>query len=108
VLTCDHGSLLLDPRILPGRRPSGSSPHYPPRTAARPGMLRACFINGNRIPVVIPQGLKPLVFRPFPARLKSCPDTKRIYETLSNYFLYSTFIFFIRAWARSKFAFAPV
>jgi hypothetical protein len=31
-----------------------------------------------------PQGLKPLVFPAISARLKSCPDTKRVYETCSK------------------------
>ena len=40
-------------------------------------MARACFKNTNCATVAIPQGLKPLLFMFFSARLKSCPDTKR-------------------------------
>ena len=47
-------------------------------------LTRACFINDHPIVAAIPQGLKPLVFPAFSARLKSCPDTKQVYETRSN------------------------
>jgi hypothetical protein len=52
-------------------------------------MSRACFINwsawyGCLGMDVIPQGLKPLDFPPLLARLKSCPDTKHVFETSSS------------------------
>jgi hypothetical protein len=41
------------------------------------------FHKSQRHPGKIPQGLKPLSFLPRSARLKSCPDTKQVYETRS-------------------------
>src|ERR1035441_8103354 len=38
---------------------------------------RACFKNDCNDLAFIPQGLNPPISGPFPARLKSCPDTKQ-------------------------------
>jgi hypothetical protein len=37
-----------------------------------------------QVPIAILQGLKPSVLWPFPARLKSCPDTIAAFETRSR------------------------
>jgi len=57
---------------------------------AAPLSIRECFINSRPVSLAIPQGLNPLFLRPFSAvRVKtltyqSCPDTRRVYETLSS------------------------
>jgi hypothetical protein len=40
--------------------------------------VRVCFKIYRLAGAALPQGLKPLVLEPFSARLKSCPDTKRV------------------------------
>jgi hypothetical protein len=45
----------------------------------------------SRFWVVIPQGLKPFVFLHFSTRLKSCPDTMRLFETSSDSFIRDCF-----------------
>ena len=47
-------------------------------------MRRACSKNFRRILVAVLQGLKPPTRAAFSARLKSCPDTSRIFETGSK------------------------